>query len=181
MANTVVGGSGKGPSKKRVTQVGSVGTSVGGLKHLNNQDLLTGFLVSFSTNSNGDDYRVNMGANFIGSDGDKCSVVLADPGVSSVHANIKSVPSGDTIHYQIIVVSSSSLLKINGETIFDKALLKNLDKISIGGHELLFIAINCSEYNLKVNPELEQANIVHKSSGGIKGVNLTPNVTRVSE
>ena len=180
MAKTVVGGSGKGPSKKRVTQVGSVVASgTGGVKHLNNQDLLTGFLVSFSTNQNGDDYRINMGANFIGSDGDKCSIILTDPGISGVHANIKSVPSGDTIHYQIIVESSSSLLKINGETIFDKALLKNLDKIGIGGHELLFISINCGEYNLTVNPSLEQAN--QDSKKVTTGVNLNPNSTRVSE
>jgi hypothetical protein len=101
---------------------------------------LVGWLVSFTNDPSGQDYRVREGRNSIGSDGSKCDVIIHDATVSSIHALL--IYQGGV--FMIRDEGSNNGTFVNGENIFIKGggvSLKQGDRIRIGKTELVLYVI----------------------------------------
>ena len=101
---------------------------------------LAGWLVTFSNDPSGVDYRLREGRNTVGCDEATCDIVIADdPSVSSQHA-ILVFRDGT---FQIRDNDSTNGTYVNGQDIFGKGAvsLKNLDRIRLGKTEVVLYAI----------------------------------------
>ena len=104
------------------------------------QPRLSGWLVTFSHDKSGDDYRLREGRNIVGSAAAECEVVVGnDSSVSSKHAVIVF---RDGL-FQIRDNDSTNGTYVNGEDIFGKGAvpLKNLDKIRLGNTEFVLYTL----------------------------------------
>lgn len=101
---------------------------------------LAGWLVSFSTDPSGDDFRLHEGRNVIGSDASECEVAL--PGEASVSGKHAVVIFRDGV-FQVRDNDSTNGTYVNGEDIFGKGavVLKNLDRLRIGKVDFVLYAI----------------------------------------
>lgn len=97
---------------------------------------LTGWLVTFSHNPSGDDYRLREGRNVIGADKGECDVVVTgDVGMSAKHAVVMYRDG----KFMIRDNDSVNGTYVNGTDIFGKESveLKPGDRIRLGGTEFI--------------------------------------------
>lgn len=99
---------------------------------------LVGWLVTFSHNSSGDDFRLREGRNVIGSD-DDCDIVLNHGSVSAKHAVIMFRDG----RFQIRDNDSTNGTYVNGEDIFGKGALviEGGESIRIGDSDCILYPI----------------------------------------
>jgi len=101
---------------------------------------LAGWLVTFSHDQSGADYRLREGRNTIGADPSECEVaIIEDPSISSKHA-VVMIRGGKL---QIRDNDSTNGTFVNGEDIFGEAskILKNLDRVKFGSTECLLVML----------------------------------------
>ena len=94
---------------------------------------LVGWLVSFTWNKEGQDYRLLEGKTSIGGDG-KCDITVPDSEVSGHHATI--LYRNDT--FRIKDEFSTNGTHIDGNEIVDQVLLNDGNTLTIGKTEFLF-------------------------------------------
>ncbi|HZS05017.1 MAG TPA: FHA domain-containing protein [Blastocatellia bacterium] len=104
------------------------------------QGRLVGWLVSFSKNRDGVDYRLRAGRNVIGAN-PSCDIVVDDDAVSSVHASIVWRNGRCFIKDEL----SSNGTYLNSVEVTEPEQLQSYDQIRVGNMMLTFIA-------LEVNP-----------------------------
>lgn len=111
-----------------------------GVAHAAAQPRLTGWLVSFSTDPSGSDFRLREGRNVIGVDAGECEVALTGvTSVSSRHAVIM-VRDGK---FQLRDNDSTNGTYVNGQDIFGQGAveLSDRDSIRVGEVELVLVVL----------------------------------------
>jgi hypothetical protein len=98
---------------------------------------LVGWLVSFSKNPDGVDYRLRAGRNVIGAN-PNCDIVVDDEAVSGTHASIVWRNGRCYIKDEL----SSNGTYLNNSEITEPAQLQSGDQVRIGNALLTFIALN---------------------------------------
>jgi|WetSurMetagenome_2_1015567.scaffolds.fasta_scaffold136089_2 hypothetical protein len=96
---------------------------------------LVGWLVSFSRNKNGEDYKLYEGRNMI-SGGQSADIIINDPAISSPHCLILFRDGKFKIKDQL----STNGTKINGDSI-EEGELKDNDVLKLGKTEFKFKAL----------------------------------------
>ncbi len=99
---------------------------------------LVGWLVSFSHDPSGEDFRLREGRNLIGSSGD-CDIVIDHPSVSAKHAVIMFREG----KFQLRDNDSTNGTYVNGEDVFGKGavVIENGSRLRIGDSECVLYAI----------------------------------------
>lgn len=97
---------------------------------------LVGWLVSFTVNPNGADYRLHAGRNVIGAS-PSCDIIVDDEAVSGVHASI--VYRNGRCHLKDELSSNGTFL--NGTEIQEPCQLQNYDEVRVGNTILTFVAV----------------------------------------
>lgn len=101
---------------------------------------LVGWLVTFSLDASGADFRVREGRNVIGADSADCDIVLSGaPSVSGRHA-VLMFREG---RFQLRDNDSTNGTYVNGEDVFGQGAVtvKDRDRIRVGEVELLLVAL----------------------------------------
>ena len=142
-ARTVVDSGGPGPSSsKKKTVFDSASAAAGGAVQpaRGPESRLVGWLVSFSLNPAGSDYRVREGRNTIGADAEECDILISEsPTVSSRHA-VLMYRDGK---FLLRDSDSTNGTYLNGRDIFGEGAVpvSNLDRIKFGNVECALYAI----------------------------------------
>lgn len=132
------GGPGTGGSKKRT--VFDPGLADGKTAAPQQLPKLVGWLVTFSLDPSGTDFRLREGRNVIGADPDECDLVIKnDDSVSGQHAVVMFREG----QFQIRDNDSTNGTYVNGRDIFGEGavMIQNLDRIRLGNVELVLYAI----------------------------------------
>ena len=112
------------------------------LSNGNVTDPVVGWLVCIEGPSQGDDYRVHAGYNYIGRNtGDIC--IRGDNQISRQNHAMIAFDSSELIFY-VGPASGKNLIKVNGKTVFNPVEIHSYDTISIGTTKLIFVAL-CGE------------------------------------
>ena len=123
-----------------------------------NQNILAGFLVSFSKTEIGEYWEIREGNNSIGNSSDN-SIKLNEIHVSGKHANINVSrdSQNNCWKFQIVDLSATNGTELNGEKlpIYSGKEIKNNDKIKIGEYQLLLIAVDKFVQNLNKNNKFQ--------------------------
>ncbi|MCL4818304.1 MAG: FHA domain-containing protein [Vicinamibacteria bacterium] len=104
---------------------------------------LTGWLVTFSNEPSGEDYRLREGRNVVGADGAECDVAVSNDGsISAKHAVIM-VRDGVM---QIRDNDSTNGTYVNGQDVFGAGAvpLQNLDRVRLGNTEFVVYTLKQS-------------------------------------
>ena len=118
---------------------------------------LTGFLVSFSKDANGEFWVLHQGKNSIGSDRSN-NIILQENNISDQHAvlNIRRSRKDNRLMFAIVDMCSEVGTLVNGEDIeFTTTELGIGDKILIGGYELLLLSFDKDKQDLTTNSSFE--------------------------
>ncbi len=126
-----------------------------------NEGFITGVLVSFSKNPNGEYWILRQGKNTIGSDRSN-NIMLMERNISDQHAVLKIRRSrrDNRLMFYIDDMCSEVGTLVNGEDIeFTSTELSLGDKIVIGGYELLFLSFDKDKQELKTNTSFDTGQI----------------------
>ena len=112
------------------------------LSNGNTTDPVVGWLVCIEGPSQGEDYRVHAGYNYIGRNtGDIC--IRGDNQISRQNHAMIAFDSSDMIFF-VGPANGKNLIKVNGKTVFNPVEIHSYDTISIGTTKLIFVAL-CGE------------------------------------
>ena len=112
------------------------------LSNGNRTDPVVGWLVCIEGPSQGEDYRVHAGYNYIGRNtGDIC--IRGDNQISRQNHAMIAFDSSDMIFF-VGPANGKNLIKVNGKTVFNPVEIHSYDTISIGTTKLIFVAL-CGE------------------------------------
>lgn len=151
-----------GNSTYQQTSTETNGTRIPGMDDLphqtgNHQDKTTGkpivgFLISVSRTEEGEFWVLRQGQNTIGS-GSNCNIILPESSVSGVHAVLavhRNPGDNNKLSVGMMDKGSSNGTFVNGNYIgFNPCQCKNLDRIKIGGYELLLMLFDAVDYDMK--------------------------------
>ena len=143
---------------------------------------LTGMLISFSREINGEYWALHQGRNLIGRDS-HCNVVLDEKTISTEHAIININRFENDKDLKCILTDLNSA---NGTKVDDKGLIRpdtgydisNKSKITIGGYELLLVLIDKEKEGLKLNDSFKKSEAI-KSDQDYSSQNYNPKHTRM--
>ena len=112
------------------------------LSNGNVTDPVVGWLVCIEGPSQGEDFRVHAGYNYIGRNtGDIC--IRGDNQISRQNHAMIAFDSSELIFY-VGPANGKNLIKVNGKTVFNPVEIHNYDTISIGTTKLIFVGL-CGE------------------------------------
>lgn len=112
------------------------------LSNGNSADPVVGWLVCIEGPSQGEDYRVHAGYNYIGRNtGDIC--IRGDNQISRQNHAMIAFDSSEMLFF-VGPASGKNLIKVNGKTVFNPVEIHSYDTISIGTTKLIFVAL-CGE------------------------------------
>ena len=115
------------------------------LSNGNMTDPVVGWLVCIEGPSQGEDYRVHAGYNYIGRNtGDIC--IRGDNQISRQNHAMIAFDSSDMIFF-VGPASGKNLIKVNGKTVFSPVEIHSYDTISIGTTKLIFVALCGERFN----------------------------------
>jgi len=97
---------------------------------------LVGWIVSFSVNTDGTDYRLHAGRNVIGANL-SCDITLSDEAVSGVHASIVYRNGHCFIKDEL----SSNGTFVNGAELQEPRQLQNYDEVRVGNTIMTFVSV----------------------------------------
>lgn len=128
-------------------------------KNKSHKGFLTGFLVSFSRDPNGEYWVLRQGKNTIGSDRSN-DIILPEKNISDQHAvlNIRRSKKDNRLMFAIVDMCSEEGTLVNGEDIeFTTTELSTGDKIMVGGYELLLLSFDKDQQSLTTNNAFNDA------------------------
>lgn len=125
-----------------------------------NQNVLAGFLVSFSKTEIGEYWTIREGNNSLGS-AQNSDVLLNEKHVSEKHANINvSKDSANNCwKFQLVDLSSTNGTELNGDRlpIYSGTEIKNQDTLKIGEYTLMLFITDKFVNNLSKSEKLQAA------------------------
>lgn len=112
------------------------------LSNGNVTDPVVGWLVCIEGPSQGEDFRIHAGYNYIGRNtGDIC--IRGDNQISRQNHAMIAFDSSELIFY-VGPANGKNLIKVNGKTVFNPVEIHSYDTISIGSTRLIFVGL-CGE------------------------------------